>query len=51
MGILKAFAFKHPDIGYCQGMNYVAAALIVLHNTPGKGQVVASAGLRPDTGW
>lgn len=49
MGVLKAFAKHHPDIGYCQGMNYVASALIVLYNTPHPDEPPL-AGMREDTG-
>ena len=48
MGILKAFAKQHPDIGYCQGMNYIAASFMVLYNA--RGGVVHPGRLRPDTG-
>lgn len=28
--ILKVFAFSHPAIGYCQGMNYIAGTLFLV---------------------
>ena len=37
VNILKALAFVFPQIGYCQGMNYVAAALYSYFSTQDEG--------------
>ncbi|KAG5182552.1 hypothetical protein JKP88DRAFT_277917 [Tribonema minus] len=29
--VLRACAIAHPDVGYCQGMNFVAGALLLAH--------------------
>ncbi len=33
INVLKAVALHVPEVAYCQGMNYVAAALLVHFNT------------------
>jgi hypothetical protein len=44
---LRAFASAHVDIGYCQGMNYVAATiLLTLYGT----HPVHPPALPPDAG-
>ncbi|CAH8472116.1 unnamed protein product [Schistosoma turkestanicum] len=32
--VLSAFAVHFPNIGYCQGMNYIAAVLLLVLNSP-----------------
>ena len=47
---LRAFAASHVDVGYCQGMNFVAAAIICVHNNAVAGPGLHHCTLKADSG-
>ena len=47
---LRAFASSHIDVGYCQGMNYIAGFLIACNNPDWKYSAAVPALLHHDSG-